>query len=334
MLYHENLFVRFRSTNKNLARVMNIKGISFFLEGRKAEIFSHCSMSVDIDRLSTPLRVKSQEDKSCYVIASTDVQLLCESLLIQHTVISGIFKKYEIRITIHRMFDDMLTKIPAQNSPQRHLLEPLTTLHSVSHFRIAGPANSDYCASIAAQVSRVGPTVIDYFNQVIELRAKGHAYISRNDLKDAIKAYKMAFSLLISTCLRCRIVGLDWTDFHPDLPGTVVETYLALEVSLAFSHYSLDEWEDAHFWACNASEYGPRKNYDNCYARLIYVKAIASARLGKHEQAIKELCEGLKFVNRELYKDKQLVAIRREARYQIKGLGGIEVLKAMGIGYL
>lgn len=316
---------------------MNIKGISFFLEGRKAETFSHCSMSVDIDRLNTPMRVKSQEDKPCYVIASTDVQLLCESLLIQHIVFSGVFKDYEIRITIHRMFDDMLNKVPAQNSSQRHLLEPFTTLHSVPHFSIAGPANTDYCASIAAQVSRVGPTVMEYFKQVIELRDKGHENLSRNDLKGALKAYKTAFSLLISRCLRRKIVGPDWTEFHPEMQGTVVETYLALEVSLAFSHYSLDEWEDAHFWACDASEYGPRKGamqHESCYARMIYVKAISSARLGNHQQAIKELCEGLRFVTRESYKDKQLVAMRREARYQIKGLGGIEVLKAMGIGSL
>ena len=316
---------------------MNMKGISFFLEGRKAEIFGHCSMSVDFDRLNTPPRVKSQEDKPCYVIASIDIPLLCESFLIQNTVFSGAFQQYEIRLTIHRMLDDMLNKTPAQNSPQRHLLEPFTILHSVPNFKIAGPANTEYCASIAAQVSRVGPTVMEYFNQVIELRDRGHGNLSRNDLKGAIKTYKMAFSLLISTCLRRNIAGPESIDFHPELQDIGVDMYLVLEVSLAFSYYSRDEWEDAHFWACDASEYGPRKGamqHENCYARMIYVKAISSARLGKHEQAIKELCEGLRFVTRESYKDKQLVAIRREARYQIKGLGGIEVLKAMGIGYL
>lgn len=316
---------------------MDIKGIFFFLEGRKAETFSHCSMSVDIDLLNTPLRVKREEEKPCYVLASTDVQLLCECLMIQHTVFSGIFHKYEIRITVHRMFDDMLDKIPAQNSPQRHLLEPFTILHSVPYFKIAGPANTDYCNSIAAQVSRVGPTVTEYFNQVIELRDTGHKFLSRNDVKGAIKAYKMAFSLLISTCLRREIVGPDWTDFHPELQLKIVDTCLALEVNLAFSCYSLDEWEDAHFWACGASDYGPRQGamqHENCYSRIIYVKAIASARLGKHEQAIKELRDGLRFVTRESYKDKLLVAMRREAEFQIKGLGGMEVLKAMGIGHL
>lgn len=316
---------------------MTVKGIPTFLEGRNAETFKHCSMSVDFERLNTSPRVKSQENKPCYVIASTDVKLLCETFLIQHIVISGVFQHYVFRITIHRMFDDMLSKIPAEKSPQRRLLEPFTVLYGIPHFRIAGPANTEYCAGIVAQVSRIGPTIGEYFNQVIELRDKGHENLSRNDVKGAIKSYKMAYSLLISRCLRRNVVGPDWTGFYSGLQGAVVDMYLALAANLAFSHFSLDEWGDANFWACDATRWGPRRGTlqrENWYAKLVYLKAIASARLGKKPQAVEELCEGLKPVPRESYKDKKLIAMRREARFQIKGLGGIRVLKAMGIGHL
>lgn len=316
---------------------MNIKGIPYFLEGRKAETFKHCAMSVDFDRLNTAHRVKSQEDKPCYVIASNDLQLLCQSLLISHTVINSIFWYYQFRITIHRMFDDMLSSNPVQTSPQRRLLEPLTVLHSVAYFEITGPANTEYCASIAAQVSRIAPTVGKCFDKTMKLSHKGHTCVRQNDLKGAVKFYRMAFAQLISTCLRRHLVGTDWTAFQPGLQGAIIDTYLILLADLAFLHYTLDELDDAHLWAYQATKSdlrSSRMRRQNLGAKLVYLKAMASARLGKHAQAIDELCQGLKFVTREAYKDRQLVAVRREVRYQIKGLGGITVLKAMGIGHL
>lgn len=316
---------------------MKIKGITFFLEGRKAETFKHCAMSVDFDRLNTAHRVKNQEDKPCYVIASNDLQLLCQSFLISHTVLHSIFWYYQFRVTIHRMFDDMLSNTPAQTSPQRRLLEPLTVLHSVAHFEIAGPANTEYCASIAAQVSRIAPTVGECFDKTMELKYRGLTCVRQNDLVGAVKFYRMAFAQLISTCLRRHIVGTDWTAFHPGLQGAIVNTYLILLADLAFLHYNLDELDDAHLWAYQATRSdlrSPRMRHQNLGAKLVYLKAMASARLGNHARAIDELCQGLRFVTREAYKDRHLVAVRREARYQIKGLGGITVLKAMGIGHL
>lgn len=337
VLYHENLFVRVRSTKKNLGRLMNLKGIHVFLEGRKAETFKHCAMSVNFDRLNTALRIKSQEDEPCYVIASTDLQLLCQSLLIQHTVIGSVFKHYEFRVTIHRMCDDMLSKTPAQTSSQRRLLEPFTVLHGVSHFAITGPANTEYCASIIEQVSRMAPAVEECFSSAIELRDKGHEYVLQNDLEGAVKVYELAFSQLITTCLRCRLAGTEWLALHPELPGAIVDTYLTLVVRLAFTSYRLDAFEDVHLWACDATRFDPNgraMGRENSYAKLVYLKATASARLGRHPQAVEELCEGLKLVTKEAYRDKQLLAMRREMRYQIKGLGGIRLLKAMGIGHL
>ena len=337
MLYRENLFVRVRSTHKNLGRLINLKGIPILLEGRKAETFKHCAMSVDLDRLNTPLGVKSQKENLCYIIASDDVQLLCQSFLIQHTVISGIFKHCQFKVTIHCMLDDMLSKNPAQTSPQRRLLEPFTLLHSVPRFKIAGPANTEYCASIAAQVSRMAPTVDEEFNNVIELRDKGHEHLGRDDLEGAVRFYRTAFSHLLSTCLRHKTVGTDWTKFYPGLPGAIMTMWLTLVANLTLLHCRLGEWEEAHIWACFATRYDPRQNLmkrGNFHAKLVYLKAMSSARLSKHPQAVEELCEGLKFVTKEAYKDKQLLAMRREVRFEVKGRGGIRLLKAMGFGFL
>lgn len=291
-------------------------------------------MSVDFSRLNTPLGVKSQEENLCYIIVSDDVQLLCQGFLLQHTVGSGIFKYCQFKVTIHCMLDDMLSKNPAQTSPQRRLLEPFTVLHSVPHFKIAGPANTEYCASIAAQVSRMAPTVEEDFHNVIELRDKGHEHLGRDDLKGALRFYRTAFSHILSTCSPRKTVGTDWTTFQPGLPDAIIATWLNLVTNLALLHYRLEEWEDAHVWACYATQIDPRKNVMNLHAKLVYLKAMSSARLSKHPQAVEELCEGLKFVTKEAYKDKQLLAMRREVRFEIKGLGGIRLLKAMGIGFL
>ena len=316
---------------------MNIKGIPFVLEGRKASTFKHCAMSVAFDRLNAATGSRSQQDKSCYVIAAEDLQLLCQGFLIRQAVFGNVFQQHEFRVTIYRMCDDMLSKIPAQNSPQRRLLEPFTVLQGVPNFKIVGAANTEYCASIAAQVSRIAPTIAQCFNTVIRLRDKGHELVHQNDLKGAVKVYKMAFSQLICTCLPLKNAGVQEFKAHPSLPCVIIDAYLILIANLAFLHYRLDQFEDAHFWACQATEFNPRSEgmqREHFHAKLVYLKAIASARLGNHPQAAEELCEGLRLVTREAYKDKRLLAMRREARHEMKGLGGIRLLKAMGIGHL
>ena len=107
-------------------------------------------MSVDIEHLDTA--TMSQETKQ------DNVRLLCQSLLLENMVFDKTFQRYEFRITVHRLFDDMCSRTPAQTSPQRLLLEPLTELHSVPHFEMTSTANAEYCNRIAAQVSRKGPT--------------------------------------------------------------------------------------------------------------------------------------------------------------------------------
>ncbi len=111
---------------------------------------------------------------------------------------------------------------------------------------------------------------------------------------------------------------IDWAAFQPELKAAIVNTNPTLVANLVDLSYRLDELEDAHFWACHGRHLGPREGtmkFEKLFAKLLYLKAIASARLGEHPQAVEELCEGLKFVTRE--------------RIETEGPGDIRVLKAM-----
>lgn len=291
-------------------------------------------MSAELD-LDPTIRTKRTEEKQVYILASDDLRLFCHGLLVQQYIFSDQLQYLAFKITVHRMFDDMLTSNPAQPSAQRRLLEPFTVLHSIPQFKITGTANLEYCAKVAAKMSRVPPTTKESQAKVLELRDKGHEYARQSDLRSAIETYKMAIRLLLTTCYGPKIAD---PDEDPDKwQHSLGYTFLGLKGNLAGSHYGLGEFEEAHFWACQAiipfkSKYGKPKLYEAFYAKLVYLKAIASARLDKRSQAVEELCEGLKHVTKEVYKDEQLVAMRCYARYQIDVSGSSTVFKAMGLG--
>ena len=326
------MFVRIRSTNRRLRDAMDLKGIPHLLEGRKAEIFKHCAMSVDIDRFDRPngaARIKSQEDKPCYVIASNDLELLWECLLISHNGVTHFLQRYIFRIRIHRMFDDVLCKNPAQNSPQRRLLEPFTVLHSVPHCEIAGPANTEYCASIATRISRMPPTAEDRLDEVTKMMDKGREETNLENFEGALKIYKMTLHRLFSTC---KLFRTDPTLVHTGKHFDSMNIHLDLLFSFAFLHYKLNEFEDAHFWACHVLKcrVAGLMRHEDSYAITVYIKAIASVRLGEHHRAVEELCEGLKAVSREAYKHNALIELRNEAKHHLQALGGIKLFRAMG----
>ena len=230
-------------------------------------------------------------------------------------------------MNIHRVSDDMLSQNPAQNSPQRRLLEPFTVLHSVSHIKIAGPVSERYGASIAAQVSSLGPTLTGYLDQVTEVTQKGHGSFYKRDFKDAIHSYEMAYSLFISTCLRPEAMETNWTGLHPGLDQSIFCLYVILLCNRTFADY------DASIWARDAAQHSPRGNSperQSSYAKLVYIEAIASARLGKRELAVEQLCDGLSNVSIDVYKEVRLVDLRHTARSLLEGLGGLQMLEAMG----
>lgn len=309
-------------------------GIAIILPEGKSKSFKHCAMSVELD-LDSTISIERTEENRVYVIASDDLRLFCHGLLMLHYNLSDCLQYLVFKVTVHRMFDDMLTNNPARTSAQHRLLEPFTVLHSIPQFEITGTANLEYCAQVAAKVSRVPPTLKESQARVLELRDKGHEYARQSDLRSAIEFYKMAISMLITTCDESKIADPD--ENFDKWQHVLGYTYFDLEGCLAHSHYGLDELEEAHFWACEAttpikSNRGKPELYEKCYAKLVYLKAIASARLDKRPQAVEELCEGLKDVSKEVYKDQHLVEMRRYARYQINVLGNMTVPKAMGFG--
>ncbi len=85
---------------------------------------------------------------------------------------------------------------------------------------------------------------------------------------------------------------IDWAVFHPKLKADNVNTKLTLVANLADLNYRLDELKDAHVWACHDTHLDPREGtmkLEKLFAKLVFLKAIASARLGKHPQAVEKL---------------------------------------------
>ena len=327
------MFVRVRIADGNLGHLMKLKCIPSFLEGRKAETFKHCG------RQNTGGEMNCPGGKPCYVIASDDIRLLCQSLLIHPIFMSDIYGHLMFRITVHRLFDDTLSHNVSPSSPQRRLLEPFTVLHSVPRFEIAGSVNSKYCASIATRVSRAAPPVEKCFDQVLESRDKGRESVGRNDLKGAVKVYKMAISQLIYSYIPRTVQDHEWARLHPQQCQTAIDTRFTLLADLALLHYRLEELEDAHFWARTASSYGHTSGTlqsEMLYAKLVYLQAMASTRLGDHQQGADELRSGLRLVRKAVYEDDELVQWRMQARTQIWGgwgEGTVTLFEAMGIPY-
>ena len=319
----------------NLGCLLYKLGVPIILPESRSKSFKHCAMSAELIHLDSNISIQRTEEIQVYIIASDDLRLFCYGLVLQHSTLGECLHQYlAFKIIVHRMFDDMLTSNPARLSAQRRLLEPFTLLHSISQFEITGTANLEYCAKISAKVSCVCPTQKEFLSKVLKLRDKGHEYARQSDLRSAIEIYKMAISLLLTICYGPKIT--DVGEYFDKWQHNLEYTYLNIEGNLAISHYRLHEFEEAHFWACRAtipvdSKHGKPKRFENCYAKLVYLKAIASTLLDKRPQAVEELCEGLKHVRKEVYKDQKLVVMRRYARYQIDVLGSITVLKAMGL---
>ena len=330
VLYDENMLIRVRSTDNDIGVLLKFRGIPYFLKGPRAEQFKHGAMSVDFDCQDTTAIERGQEDKPWYVIALDDLQSLWQSFTFYRNCVGNGLQHYEFRVNIHRMFGDTLNEVLAARSPQRRLLEPFTVLDSITRFEITGSANTKYCASIAARVSRKGPTVEECFDEITELKRKGLEQYRRNDLEGATQTYKMAISQLIyNYCSRTLFVP-DWPELHPQQYEIANGTKITLMTDLAILHYNLGEFEDAHFWACDGAYVGPgtqMAQFETLFAKLVYVKALASIQLGRFWPGVEELCKGLLFVTERVYQDTHLMLMRYEAARQIGPVA--EALKVM-----
>lgn len=335
VLYHENIFVRVRCTHYNFEGLMDLKGIPGILKGRKAESFKHCAMSVDLDRLHSASGPEPRQRAVSWIIAFDDLPLLCHVLLYHHYIApSSLIQHYEFSVTVHRLFDSMLNQTPIGSSLVRRLLEPFKVLHSVPHFKIAGPVNIEYCTNIVAQVSRRAPTLKEWFDSGIALREKSYRQFHQNNFQGAAETCRMAVSHIISSCSRETVAGNEWATLSPDLQAAINDAYVDFIANLALASYNLGNHEDAHFWSWFATEAFPRNatmKHMNLYAKLVYLKAMTTAHAGYEAGAVEELCEGLKVVDKEEYnKDNMLDWWRREARARLQTEGGLRLLRAMG----
>lgn len=337
VLYHENIFVRVRCTHESFEGLMDLKGIPGILKGRKAESFKHCAMSVDLDRLDNTSGLQIRRRATCWIIAFDDLQLLCHVLLYHHHIAHGsLFQHYEFSITVHRLFDHMRNQSSTGSTLVRRLLEPFTVLHSVPHFKIACPVNREYCANIVAQVSRKAPTLEEWFDFGLTLREKSFEQLRQQNFKGAAETSRMAISHFTSSCSRETVAGAKWTALSPDQQAAINDAYVDVIANLALACYSLEKCEDTHFWSWFATESTPRNSTMRrmgLYAQLVYLKAMGAAYLGYEAWAVKELCEGLKVVDTEIYeKHKELDWYRQEVKARLQSEGGARLLRA--IGYL
>ena len=299
---------------------MNYKGIPHFLESRQAETFEHCAMSIDFDHQDTAVRLRSL----CYVIALNDVRLLCESFMIVRNFVPDIFTCYMFRVTVYRKFDDISGNDRAPTLLQHRLLDAFTVLHGAPHFEIVGPVSSTYCSKIAAQVSRVVPPVEECFAEIVELWRAGRREFDRHDLRSAVKLYKMAYAQLMYSYFPRTVMRRNWAALHPGTERVALASEVLSRAQVAFLHFSLEEFDDAYFWASSPplnDRITDMFGWERLQAKVVYLRALASVRLGNRQRGVKELCDGLGFVMKEVYRYKCLVNWRGCACRRL-GLGG------------
>lgn len=327
VLYHENMFVRVRSTKEEFGPLMiNDGSIPKFLKGHQAQRFEYCAMTIDRDRHTPATQIESHgfRGKKCYVIALEDVQRLCKSFLMRDLYTSDMLQ-FKFTVTVHRNLEGALGDDPAPNSPQCRLLEPLTLLYGAPHFEIAGFVNEKYCASIAVRVARTAPTIKECLDEIIQLWDKGREYISHNRLRSAVDVLKMALCHLEYFYNPRAFDRFSLVTRYPEQELTGLIVLINMAMDLASSYYTLEEFGDAHFWAFeskNAIDDFPLEvtlHLDVLYAKAVYLEALSSTRLGKYQDRVDDLCDQLMFMDWEIYKDKELVHWRTEARALIKG---------------
>ena len=331
VLYDENMLVRVRCTNDDIGLLLDSKGIPIVLEGLQAAQFKHAAMSVDFEFQNTTAIQNSQGDNLWYVIASDDTQRLWQGLASYSHVEDNALRNYKLKVNVHRVFGNTLSEHPTTRSPQYRLLESFTALDSVPYVEFTGSVDTKYCTSIAARIY-MAPTLEKCFDQIIKLKRKGKEHYRLHDLEGAIKIYKTAISQLFSDYCPRTLDIPDWAESHPQQFEVANDTKVHVITQLAVLHYSLKQFEDAYFWACEGTYDGPGTQmvlHGKRFAKKIYIKGMSSIKLGNYSQGVDELCDGLKLVEGNVRRHPDLVHLRREA-IRMVGLHG-RALEAMGL---
>ena len=332
------MFVRLHTTYWTF-RFLRIKGIPTFLRGRKAAKFKHCAMSIDQGRSDNPVRSENDKGKSCCIIALDDVRPLCEIFLANYVTIRDIPAHWTFKVTIHRSFEGSSIDDQAPNLPQRRLLEPFTVLHDIPEFEVVGSVSSAYCTSIAAQVSRMSPTMVTCYKGIAQLGDRGQKEADRNNFRESIALHKMAFARLHYFFLPRMTKMRDRGALLPGAESVTYRTRLNIRANLASLHYRLEEWEDAKFWASNWARYEleilKTLPWKLIHAKLVYIAAISSVLIDKREKALKWIYWGLKSVTPDIYQDREIFTLRKRAWWLMRGGGEAEdqrLRRALGMG--
>ena len=310
------MFVRVRSTDAQLTHLIKLKGIQTFQKGRQVEMFIYCAMSVYLVPPGATIMSEGLDEHPGYVIVSDDVQLLCESFLIQRICRHNAFSQYKFLVTVHRAYDD------APSLPQRRLLEPFTVLYNSLNFEIVGSVSPEYGANVVARVSRPSPTMEERFDEIADLQRKGRRHFIRKDFEGAMECYRIAYAQLNYSIVPRMVLRPDWVALHPDKKNKAYITRLALRYDLAASNFQVREFNEARYWI-----YHPRLldwqlrpwNWEPLRVSVVYLRAAASAFLGESQRGVRELWFGLGSVRPEVYEVEVVSYWRDLARSVIRG---------------
>lgn len=278
-------------------------------------------MSVIFD--NCPGATSDEDERFHYVVAYDDLGSICQVLKYQDGIGMRNLSDTTFEVTIHHRFE--LRIRPRPNSVQRRLLEPFTGLHSVRKFTITGHVNTEYAKIVIARVTRPAPGVEETIDRVMLMTREARNLSDRRHHAQAIDKYKSALvqsfiKLAPKVLQKGPLIGRT---------GSFAFRYLdfMLASKIAMCHAELDEWEEAHYWACEATKttFFPIK-----YAEAIYRMAwVVDIESNKAVQDLETLFEKLTDTPEEgLYMDQDLSDLEEKMRSK-EGMDNLRGLKAV-----
>ena len=305
----------------------NIGGMPTLSKSSKLRYLDHCAMSVTFD--DNPGAAHSDDERFHSVIAYEDLGPFCEALL-YHSATCGSsetnLSDTTLEVAIHHQSNVNLSIKPRSTSVQCRLLEPFANLHSVREFKITGHVNTEYANSIILRASRLAPSVEETVDRVLFMSREALNLSDRGHYAQARDKYKSA---MVQTFTKVRHLTAEHVLRTGLLAGRTESfafTYLEflLKCKIAMCNVELGEWEEAHFWACDALAV---KFFPIDYAKELYQMAWSiDAELKKTVQDIEGMIE-LHIDHRvELYKEQFLSKLGRKMRSK-EGMDNLRDMK-------
>ena len=294
--------------------------------GSKAQAFEYCAMSVIFE--NCPGATIDEDERFHYVVAYDDLGSFCQALLYLDAMLDhsmGNLSDITFEVTIHDQFNEDLSIKPRPNSAQRRLLEPFASLHSMRKFTIKGHVNTEYANTVIARLTIPALSVEETVDRVMFMTREARSFSNRGHHAQAIDKYKSA---TVQTFTRCLNPG-NTLQKGPLAGRTESFAFRYLDFMLtskiAMCHAKLDEWEEAHYWACDAT---CTKFFPTEHAEIIYKIAwVVDAESNKALQVLETFVEKLT-VTEDLHIDRDLSALENKMRSK-KGMDSLRDLKAV-----